>query len=91
MMIKKQFLIYGRVQGVGFRFFTYREAQNIGVCGTVKNLNDGSVQVIAAGTESQIKQLYQWLQQGPKSAKVAHVLMQDYNGTQQFTDFAITG
>ena len=46
-MQKKRFLVYGRVQGVGFRYFTWNEAQKIGVLGFVRNLWDGSVEVVA--------------------------------------------
>ncbi|WP_131976583.1 acylphosphatase [Cricetibacter osteomyelitidis] len=89
-MIRKQFSVYGRVQGVSFRFFTLRKAQKIGVSGIVRNLSDGSVQVIAEGSEQQIETLYQWLQQGPKTAKVDQVIMQDYMGNQTFESFEIT-
>ena len=54
-MQKKRFLVYGRVQGVGFRYFTWNEAQKIGVLGFVRNLWDGSVEVIACGSEEQIE------------------------------------
>lgn len=90
MIVKKQFLVYGRVQGVGFRFFTCREAQKIGLTGSVRNLNDGSVQVIAVGSAAQIEQLSQWLQIGPRTAKVERLLVQEYKATQEFTDFSIT-
>ncbi len=80
-MLKKHFLIYGRVQGVGFRYFT--------LCGMVRNREDGSVEVIAIGEESQIDALYQWLQQGPKTADVKQVIMQDYVGQAVFDDFSV--
>ena len=56
-MIKKRFRIYGHVQGVGFRYFTRQYALKIGVTGFVRNLADGSVEVITAGSESQIDAL----------------------------------
>lgn len=53
-MITKQFFVFGRVQGVGFRFFTLQQAGKLGLKGTVRNRIDGSVEVIAQGTEDQI-------------------------------------
>jgi hypothetical protein len=53
-VITKQFFVFGRVQGVGFRFFTLQQAGILGLKGTVRNRIDGSVEVIAQGTEDQI-------------------------------------
>jgi len=53
-VITKQFFVFGRVQGVGFRFFTLQQAGKLGLKGTVRNRIDGSVEVIAQGTEDQI-------------------------------------
>ena len=54
-MVKKRFCVHGYVQGVGFRYFTWKQALKIGVTGFVRNLADGSVEVIAVGSESQIE------------------------------------
>ena len=88
-MVIKHYTVYGRVQGVGFRYFTWKTALKIGVKGWVRNLSDGSVSVIAQGTEEQLIQLKNWLQQGPKSAQVERVLEQDYIGEKTFTAFEI--
>ena len=77
-MIKKRFRIYGHVQGVGFRYFTRQYALKIGVTGFVRNLADGSVEVIAVGSESQIEALDAWLQEGPRTAIVDDVFVEDY-------------
>lgn len=45
----KRFVVYGRVQGVGFRYFTWKEAERIGIKGTVRNCVDGSVEIVAEG------------------------------------------
>lgn len=74
-----QYFIYGRVQGVGFRYFTWREAEKLGICGTVRNRQDGSVEVIAQGTDEQMAKFTQWLQQGPKTAKVERVIAAPYH------------
>ena len=88
-MIKKRFRIYGHVQGVGFRYFTRQYALKIGVTGFVRNLADGSVEVIAAGSESQIDALDAWLQHGPRTAIVDNVFVEDYLGEKEFTAFQV--
>ena len=88
-MIKKRFRIYGHVQGVGFRYFTWKQALKIGVTGFVRNLADGSVEVIAAGSESQIDALDAWLQHGPRTAIVDNVFSENYLGEKEFTAFQV--
>ena len=88
-MIKKRFRIYGHVQGVGFRYFTWQYALKIGVTGFVRNLADGTVEVIAVGSESQIDALDAWLQHGPRTAIVDNVFVEDYLGDKEFTAFQV--
>ena len=88
-MIKKRFRIYGHVQGVGFRYFTWQYALKIGVTGFVRNLADGSVEVIAVGSESQIEALDAWLQEGPRTAIVDNVFVEDYPGDKELTAFQV--
>lgn len=56
--------VYGRVQGVGFRYTTQYEAKRLGLTGYAKNLDDGSVEVVACGEEGQVEKLMQWLKSG---------------------------
>ena len=63
----------GRVQGVFFRHSTRIEAERLGICGTVRNLPDGSVEVFAWGGASQLLELQRWLQQGPARARVERI------------------
>ena len=88
-MIKKRFRIYGYVQGVGFRYFTWQYALKIGVTGFVRNLADGSVEVIAVGSENQIDALNAWLQHGPRTAIVDNVFSENYLGEKEFTAFQV--
>ncbi len=53
----RKFLVRGRVQGVGFRWFVEREAHMLGVAGWVRNNSDGSVEVLAIGTHDQLSGL----------------------------------
>ncbi|MCK3657501.1 acylphosphatase [Pasteurellaceae bacterium Pebbles2] len=88
-MLQRQFTIYGRVQGVAFRFFTLQQANKLGVLGYVKNLIDGAVLVVAQGSESQLSAMEEWLHQGSPSAKVERVIAQDISISTLYTKFII--
>jgi acylphosphatase len=62
--------VYGRVQGVGFRYSTVLQARRIGVSGYARNMPDGSVEVVAEGEEDKLKSLVEWLKQGPPGCRV---------------------
>jgi acylphosphatase len=69
----RRYLVSGRVQGVGFRWFVEREAATLGVTGWVRNREDGRVEVMATGTREQLSALYRRLQEGPRAARVDDV------------------
>lgn len=69
----KFFRVRGRVQGVGFRYFVEHSARALGVTGWVRNADDGSVEVYAAGTAVQLSDLAGLLWKGPRWAEVAGV------------------
>jgi acylphosphatase len=69
----RRYLISGRVQGVGFRWFVEREAVQLGVSGWVRNCDDGDVEVMATGTPDKLSALRRKLEQGPRAARVDHV------------------
>ncbi len=66
----RRFVVRGRVQGVGFRWFVEREAGTLGVAGWVRNNFDGSVEVLAMGTREQLTSLRSRLRAGPRAARV---------------------
>jgi acylphosphatase len=70
----RRYLVSGRVQGVGFRFYTQREADRLGVTGYVQNLGDGSVEVVASGSAEQLAKLRSLLEKGPPFSIVNRVL-----------------
>jgi acylphosphatase len=72
-MSAKRYIVRGRVQGVGFRWFVDNEARQIGVAGWVRNNLDGTVEVLAMGTEQQLHALRSKLQKGPRAARVDEV------------------
>ena len=70
----RRFLISGRVQGVWFRESTRRQAVTLKLSGSAVNLSDGRVEVLAAGSESDVTQLAEWLHRGPRLARVDQVI-----------------
>jgi acylphosphatase len=69
----RRWFIRGRVQGVGFRYFAQREAEELGLAGYVRNLDDGRVEVYAIGPEKKLSELAGRLHQGPRWADVRGV------------------
>ena len=67
--------IYGRVQGVGFRFSACERAVQLGLHGWVRNRRDGSVEVMAAGDPAALSAFDGWLRSGPPTARVDYVQM----------------
>ena len=68
--------VYGKVQGVGFRYYTNRKANELGLKGFVKNKPDGSVYIEAEGEENQLVSFIDWCQDGPSWARVTKVEQQ---------------
>jgi acylphosphatase len=73
-MMVMHFLIRGRVQGVGFRWFVHREASELELRGWVRNTEDGDVEVVASGTPEDLAELRSSLHRGPRGSRVDHVI-----------------
>ena len=71
--IEKHLLIKGRVQGVGFRYFTRKRAQKLGLKGMVKNLSDGNVETILIGPPEEVEVMAGLLKSGPPRARVDEI------------------
>ncbi|HUH55136.1 MAG TPA: acylphosphatase [Rhodanobacter sp.] len=72
-----RFIVTGKVQGVFFRASTCDQALVLGVCGHAENRRDGSVEVLASGSEQVLDALESWLRQGPPMAVVDAVSRED--------------
>jgi acylphosphatase len=77
MRVARHFLISGRVQGVGFRFFAEDAASREGVHGWVRNLPDGRVEATAEGEAEAIERFERALRHGPRGARVDEVEVDD--------------
>src|SRR3954471_18694235 len=87
----RRFVVRGRVQGVGFRWFVEREAHMLGIAGWVRNNHDGSVEVLAQGTRDQLAGLHSRLREGPRAARVDAVEVSDASAAQGLSSFRIEG
>jgi len=85
----RRYLIEGRVQGVGFRYFTRRTARRLGIAGYVRNLPDGSVEALARGSDADLESLERRLREGPPGARVESVGVSEATGTFSENDFII--
>ncbi len=81
--------VSGLVQGVGYRYFTFRKAQELGIKGYVMNLNDGRVLVVAEGDENALDKFISSLREGPKFARVSAIEIREESSDEKFTKFEI--
>lgn len=88
-MVARRFIISGAVQGVGFRYFVLRAAARHQVLGTVRNLPDGRVEVMAEGERAAMDEFKQDLATGPMLAKVTDLDETDLPVANRFRDFHI--
>ncbi len=84
-----QLRISGKVQGVYYRSSASEEARVLGLCGFVRNLPTGEVELIAEGPLSAIEQLIAWCKVGPPAAQVAAVDIQYGASTGEYVDFRV--
>lgn len=81
--------VYGRVQGVSFRYYTIREATRLRLTGWVANKRDGTVKVVAEGPQESLQNLVSFLQEGPSMARVDHVDFDWSEATDEFSSFNV--
>lgn len=81
--------VRGRVQGVAFRHYAARTAQQLGVTGWVRNLSDGSVEACIEGEERDVLAMVQWCRRGPEMARVDELVEKQGEYTGEFTGFQV--
>lgn len=91
MISTRRYVVSGRVQGVGFRWFVEHEARVLGVAGWVRNRQDGAVEVMASGTNDQLRALFDKLKQGPRAARVDDVWVEETAPQADLKTFRIEG
>ena len=76
-MIARHCIVEGRVQGVGFRYFVLREAKRLGVAGWVRNLDDGTVEVLGEGEQEAMDTFVKELRSGPSFSYVTNLKVRE--------------
>ena len=89
MRVARRFVVSGRVQGVGFRWFTQAAARREGLTGYVTNLDDGRVETVAEGEAESVERFERSLRQGPSGARVERVMVDDLDPHQGHDGFQI--
>jgi acylphosphatase len=84
-----QAVIHGRVQGVSFRYYTQKRAGELGLVGYVRNLGDGTVEVVAEGPRAGLEELLSFLHTGPRAAFVTRVNTEWSVPTHRFERFGV--
>ena len=79
--------VSGRVQGVGFRHWTTREARALGIQGWVRNVSDGRVEALLEGTAEAVDEMLTKLHHGPRLAEVDEVAAQEEPFTGEYSAF----
>ncbi len=87
--LRVRVLVGGRVQGVGFRYATAREARRLGLAGWVRNTADGRVEIVAEGPAAALDSLCLWCHRGPPAARVASVARAEEERAEPLRGFAI--
>lgn len=82
-------VVYGVVQGVGYRYNTRLEASKLDLTGYVQNSPDGTVLILAEGASQSLQQLLAWAKQGPPAARVSNIEVTFSPANGEFGDFSI--
>ena len=90
MRVARRLVISGRVQGVGFRFFTRDAALREGITGWVRNLPDGRVEAWVEGESDAVTRVERAVRSGPASARVDEVVVDEEDATGTYRTFQIT-
>jgi acylphosphatase len=88
--VRAHVFVSGRVQGVNFRWYTQRKANELGLTGWVRNIWDGRVEAVFEGEENAVRRVIGWCHVGAPSARVDRVEVTHEEPTGEFSRFRIT-
>ena len=89
MTVRKVIRVRGRVQGVGYRYFTLGVAKELDLVGTVANLPDGSVEAVVEGDERDVRSFIDRLREGPPASRVEGLDVRDEKPTGELDRFTV--
>lgn len=88
-MPRLKIIVSGKVQGVYYRAFTAEQAQRFGVSGTVRNLPDGNVEILAEAEQANLDMFLARCRRGPLAARVENLEITDLADSEAFLEFVI--
>lgn len=91
MLVSRRFVVSGRVQGVGFRYFTEEAALREGLSGYVRNLEDGAVEAEVEGDAESVERFELAIRRGPRASRVDAVEVTELPPTGRVTGFRVRG
>ncbi|HEX4915996.1 MAG TPA: acylphosphatase [Vicinamibacterales bacterium] len=89
MRVARRFVISGRVQGVGFRYFAQDAARREGLHGYVRNNPDGTVEAVAEGESESLERFERAIRRGPSRSRVEQVMVDDVEPAPSATGFEV--
>ena len=87
--VRRRIVIFGRVQGVNFRYYTRAAARELGASGWVRNLADGSVEAVIEGAPDVVDAVIAWCRKGAPASRVDDLKVYEESPTGDFADFDI--
>jgi acylphosphatase len=82
-------IVEGRVQGVCFRDYTQRQAHQLNLSGWVRNRQDGTVEAVFSGADSDVMSMLEWLRQGSPGSRVENIRSRDVTSEEDYTTFEV--
>ena len=88
-MVRYHIVVHGRVQGVGFRYYTLQQAKTLGVRGWVKNNLDGTVEIDAQATKDKMDRFLSAVKKGSPHSRVEHLDVEERKGAKSYKSFQV--
>ncbi len=88
-IVRAHVLIKGKVQGVFYRVWTFKQAQSLGLAGWVKNLKDKKVEAVFEGPKEKVEEMIEKCKEGPRPSNVKHLKVSWEKASGEFSSFEI--
>jgi len=88
-LIQLQIIVSGKVQGVGYRYYTQMKAIQFGITGWVRNLREGGVEILASGSKENLEKFIDEVRRGNPFSTVDHIEVNEIENTETYKSFAI--
>ena len=87
MFVQIHIVVSGVVQGVSYRYYTEKKAKKLNLIGSVRNLENGNVEIYAQGADDPLQELIKWCWQGSPMSKVSNIVINEVHNQKEFHSF----